>query len=161
MTTDRKYADPRVPSWLFDFACESNRIEGMGPANAAECAALRDFIYGRPTVERLQAYVGVVAPGHRLRDKRGLNVRVGDHIAPPGGPEIRDRLVDLLATLDQREPYHVHIDYETLHPFTDGNGRSGRALWLWHHISHGTEARPQAIGFLHTFYYEALSNSRR
>lgn len=150
-----------LPAWLIDFADESNRIEGIGPASDVELTALAEFISARPTVERLQSYVSAVAPRHRLRNKRGLNVRVGDYVAPEGGPAIRDRLIDLLASIDHREPYHVHVDYEMLHPFTDGNGRSGRALWLWHHISQGTAARPQAIGFLHTFYYETLSNARR
>ena len=40
------------------------------------------------------------------------------------------------------------------HPFTDGNGRSGRALWLWQMNNHAP------FGFLHTFYYQTLENSR-
>ena len=47
----------------------------------------------------------------------------------------------------------THVRYELLHPFLDGNGRSGRALWLW--------LMGQApLGFLHTFYYQTLSAAR-
>lgn len=150
------------PLWLVAFANESNHIEGMGAATEAEIDALGELVYRASIgVPELEHYVKVVAPGHKLRRKRGLNVRVGDHIAPPGGPDIEAGLQHLLATLDQGTPYSNHVAYELVHPFTDGNGRSGRALWLWEHIQNGTEARPMALGFLHTFYYETLSNARR
>ena len=48
--------------------------------------------------------------------------------------------------------YVLHCRYESLHPFTDGNGRSGRALWLW--MMGGIEEAP--LGFLHTWYYQSL-----
>lgn len=147
--------------WLQSFSDESNKIEGMDKAEAREVAALRQFIeLDTVTVEALAAYVDVVAPGHRLRDRAGLNVRVGDHIAPAGGPLIRTRLEELLAFLPRAAPYHNHVAYETLHPFTDGNGRSGRALWLWQHLHFGSGERAKALGFLHSFYYETLHFSR-
>lgn len=47
-------------------------------------------------------------------------------------------------------PWEVHIAYEMLHPFTDGNGRSGRMLWAW-------QMRNFPLDFLHTFYYQTLN----
>ncbi len=58
-------------------------------------------------------------------------------------------------------PYISHVAYENLHPFTDGNGRSGRALWLWQ-MMHGTMRQvnmARDLGFLHTFYYQTLNAS--
>ena len=142
---------------LEDFVRESNRIEGIlrGPTGA-EIDAHAAFLYlPRPKVSDLEGFVSVVAPGHRLRDQHGLNVRVGNHIAPPGGPEIRAALDTLLArAFTPDDPWQIHIEYETLHPFTDGNGRSGRALWLW-------QMQVAPIGFLHQFYYQTLERVGR
>lgn len=145
---------------LRDFVVESNRIEGIErPPTAKEIAATQAFInLIRPTTADMEQLVATYAPGHVLRDRHGLDVRVGNHIAPRGAPEIRVALDTLLYRVaegaDAYHPWQAHIDYETLHPFTDGNGRSGRALWLWQ-----MQAAP--IGFLHQFYYQTLSGVRR
>lgn len=151
------------PDWLRRFAEESNRIEGiMGPAQQDELDALAEFL-SRPHISGydLARYVAVVAPGHLMRTKPGMNVRVGGHVAPEGGEAIPEAVGGLcVRAYGGDTPYDVHVAYELLHPFTDGNGRSGRALWLWQHMQQGTDARPKALGFLHTFYYEALSHAR-
>lgn len=139
---------------LKDFVAESNRIEGiLREPTLAEQEAHATFInLVQPTTADLEAFVSVVAPGHRLRDKPGLNVRVGNHIAPFGGPEIRAALDTLVArAFRPDDPWQIHIEYEKLHPFTDGNGRSGRVLWLW-------QMQIAPIGFLHQFYYQTLAH---
>jgi Fic family protein len=55
-------------------------------------------------------------------------------------------------------PYQQHHQYESLHPFTDGNGRSGRTIWAWHMMRVGRD--PFALPFLHRFYYQALEAGR-
>jgi Fic/DOC family len=145
---------------LNDFVRESNQIEGINrDPTTKELDAHATFINKMfPMTADLEAFVAIIAPGHRLRDQYGLDVRVGNYIAPRGCPEIRTSLDTLLARVhegaDMYHPWQAHIDYETLHPFTDGNGRSGRALWLW-------QMHDAPIGFLHKFYYQMLSNIRR
>ena len=139
------------------FVAESNHIEGiLRPPTNEEVAALEEFL-ARPGIKTpdLQQLVSVFQPDAVLRDRDGLDVRVGDHIAPSGGPRIPEMLDRLLMAIwtGNIEPWQAHVEYETLHPFTDGNGRSGRALWLW-------QMRDAPLGFLHTFYYQTLSNSR-
>lgn len=135
-----------------DFVRESNRIEGIGrEPTEQEVNAHRDFLKLQfIRVEDLENLVSVLQPGAKLREEAGMDVRVGDYVAPRGGPEIVERLSSLLRSMQSQGAYDTHLAYEHLHPFTDGNGRSGRALWLW---QMGGDA---PLGFLHRFYYQTL-----
>lgn len=143
-----------------NFMMESNRIEGIHRApTEAEIGATLDFVsLPKLTVQDVVALVKVYQPNAVLRDSPELNVRVGQHIAPRGGSGIVRELESLLAHVSAREGgdavYRRHCEYETLHPFTDGNGRSGRAIWLW-----GMRDYP-VIGFLHMWYYQSLQALR-
>lgn len=103
---------------------------------------------------------------------RTIRVRVGDYVAPP--PErVAPLMADLLQWWNQEavglspilSSAIVHHQFETIHPFADGNGRAGRMLSLWelyrrgfdnHHIFSVDEFywddRPR--------YYAALKNVR-
>ncbi len=145
-------------SWLHHFVIESNRIEGIELDNPRVDEYER-FLDSKGLVGDLETFVGQLAPGHTLRDRPGLDVRVGAYAAPAGGPEIRNLLEALISDPFKMTPYQLHCAFENLHPFTDGNGRSGRVLWLWR-IIHGDDnyelQRVRHLGFLHTFYYQAL-----
>ena len=64
---------------------------------------------------------------------RPYNVRVGNHI-PPDWNEVPSLMVELDAFLSDGSIPPVlkavwgHIQFETIHPFADGNGRIGRLL---------------------------------
>lgn len=144
----------------FKFVAESNRIEGILrlPFDAEIDEHQRFMALAQVNVVDLVQFVSVYQPGARLRDQVGLNVRVGDHLPPLGGPAIRNEVERILRLANDNlyVPFLVHCMYETVHPFTDGNGRSGRVLWAWHMQKYGG----CPLGFLHHFYYQALQGNR-
>jgi hypothetical protein len=145
---------------LLDFISESNKIEGLYPKPTAQLCAYIDFLTLN-TVYRgdVQRFVAAIEPAARLRDQPGLDVRVGNYFPPPGGPGISLQLDAVLEMMQQRRrtPFSLHVAYESIHPFTDGNGRSGRVLWLWQMQKRGYDGRR---GFLHEFYYQTLDAQR-
>lgn len=151
---------------LVAFVRESSAIEGIRrDPLPREIEAHEIFLaLEKVTIADLEEFVGVVA-GASLRRRPGMDVIVGPHEPPPGGPKIKAELAELLTVLHNTieghsriTPWEAHVEYETLHPFTDGNGRSGRVLWAWQMLREGRD--PFGLGFLHTAYYQALGASR-
>lgn len=150
---------------LLDFIDESNRIEGIRrPVRDAEIQAHETLLSAAfLSVPKLEHFVDVVA-GVKLRNRKGMDVRVGSHYPPPGGEHIHAQLKALLDSLKPGSsflpsPYELHQQYESLHPFMDGNDRSGRAVWAWHRQEIGRD--PFSLGFLHSWYYESLNATRK
>lgn len=146
---------------LGDFIVESNMIEGIyAEPSDKEIVAYKKFLsLSRLSVRSLEEFVWDIQPRAVLRELPHHIVSVGKHVPPKQGPSLVYALEDLLDLYnlkrrDKYQHYQLHLDYETLHPFTDGNGRSGRALWLWY--MGGIKKAP--LGFLHTFYYQSLSH---
>jgi hypothetical protein len=146
------------------FVAESNRIEGITTVLPREIQAHERFLaLESPGPRDLEVFVWTINPPpqpHALRREEGMNVRVGRHIAPSGGAEIERAIHRLMrdAIEKAQDPYRIHCRYETLHPFMDGNGRSGRLLWAWQMTHQRGEGI--SLGFLHRFYYQTLEHSR-
>lgn len=69
---------------------------------------------------------------------RTIQVRVGRH-SPPAAADVSGLMFELLEWWNQRamevspvlSSAILHYQFEWIHPFADGNGRTGRALALW------------------------------
>jgi Fic family protein len=89
---------------------------------------------------------------------RTIRVRVGSYVPPP--PErVRPMMSDLLEWWNKREQISpilssaiVHHQFETIHPFADGNGRTGRMLSLWELYRRGFDNHH--IFSIDEFYWE-------
>lgn len=167
----RRQAGSQHHTSICEFIKESNKIEGIyTKPDKKSFDAYYNFIeLDAISISDLKEFVEVVQPDAALRDSVGslMNVRVGSYIAPPGGKEIA---VELQAILDSVNAafnkfpdevnnispvttYNTHLAYERLHPFTDGNGRSGRVLWLWMMLHYEAYLAP---AFLKNWYYQTL-----
>jgi Fic family protein len=94
---------------------------------------------------------------------RNVEVKVGPYL-PPKAREVKSLMTDLLYWWNTKGPELspvlsqaiIHYRFEAIHPFADGNGRTGRTLALWelyrrgfdtHHIfsvdEHYWEDRPR------------------
>ena len=88
---------------LEKFIEESNEIEGIRLGDDTdsmdwECLASLDFIL-KPdtlTVDNISNFVDVVERGARLRNKPGMDVRVGNHKQPRGGSVVEGMLGGIL-----------------------------------------------------------------
>ncbi len=90
---------------------------------------------------------------------RSMRVRVGQFVPPP--PEdVSGLMFELLEWWNKDAPglsavlssAIVHHRFETIHPFADGNGRTGRALALWELYRRGFDSHH--IFAVDEFYWE-------
>lgn len=144
----------RFSSRLMEFAKESNRIEGITNADDNErmFEKLEAFLkFKELTAVRVCSFNewGV------LRRNAGMDVSIGGRSCLPGGDSLKHHFALIIHTLRERCAFVNHVEFEKLHPFTDGNGRTGRAIWLWQMVrQHNYDL---SLGFLHKFYYQVLS----
>ena len=88
-----------------------------------------------------------------------MRVQVGEYVPPPPG-EVPGLMLELLGWWNDDAPVLspvlssaiVHYRFEAIHPFADGNGRTGRALALWELYRRGFDTHH--IFSVDEFYWE-------
>ena len=129
---------------------ESNLIEDINNRRAnfdmlltwcylVEYHQLSDFVI-KQTHKMITAHQQDLAESDKGQ-YRQITVRVGARICPP--PYIMLELMHnwILDMQDYKnqDPKKMHIRFEKIHPFRDGNGRLGRMLMWWHEYHLGRQ----------------------
>lgn len=152
---------------IIDFVRESNKIEGITSKPTGDQMA---FVHSFLSIDKvdagsMHAFLDFFEPKAEFRCKPGMNViihtgNVVNHRPIPGGPEVERKFEQVLEAANEGvHPWIVHQEYETLHPYMDGNGRSGRILWAWQMLNQ--KITPGiSLGFLHAWYYQSLEHGR-
>lgn len=121
--------------------------------------AHRKVITHAEVVKVHRILAGEVMDQGQAGEYRTIRVKVGDYIPPP--PEkILSMMSDLLQWWNKRaselspilSSAIVHHQFETIHPFADGNGRVGRMLSLWELYRRGFDNHH--IFSIDEFYWE-------
>lgn len=144
---------------------ESNLIEGIDNPDFDDQAMIAwDYLENQPklthhVVRKTQKIITLLQadlmPHQRgyYRDMSETNVRVGSFQAPHYS-EVETMMENWLLSMDYPEnvdPKAAHRAFELIHPFVDGNGRTGRMLMWWHELKRGRA--PTLIKYDERFAY--------
>jgi len=138
-------------------------VTDAGRAVAANFHAVTDALAGVARYDDHRAAHDRLMKGQHTPAFAGFRetfVRVGDHVAP-APRRVWELMVDLAEFTSSHQPTVVnaalaHAQFETIHPYADGNGRIGRALLV------GALGAPVSPWLLmeRPSYYDALRDYR-
>lgn len=147
---------------LVPFLTESLLIENiLRPPFRTEIEATEKFLMlPKLSLDAVTDLAKIFEPRAALRNVKGMDVRVGNHVPPKGGAAIVRGLKMIIEQANKGDkPYEVHTAFQTLHPFMDGNGRTGRAVWAWQMVKdRGVYAGLDKL-FLQRWYYQSLRDA--
>lgn len=103
-------------------------IERVGWMLNAWSFALGEF--NRPTISSAILIGQLIEPRKNKPGIRKCAVQVGSVICPPAS-EIKSLLFNLFASRETLSPMDFYKGFQEVHPFVDGNGRTGKVLLNW------------------------------
>ena len=138
-----------------EFLRESNAIEGVhDQGSLLDAHAAWDYLHTRkkltiPAVLKVHELLMVnqPIPSHSLGWWRSCRIFIGRseglnwQYIPSAMEEWVNKMnmdLDFASTAEDREKTSrsLHVEYEKIHPFIDGNGRTGRMFMNWHRLQH-------------------------
>ena len=139
---ETRYSLAQIQSCLRD----SNAVEGVfGDKAADDALAAWVWLGGRDGLNQaaILGCHGVLMQGIDPRMAgivRNVNVRVGGYSCPPWDrvPRLMDAwLMNHSKASDAEAIKRAHVAFEKIHPFEDGNGRTGRIIMNWQRVRAG------------------------
>lgn len=119
-------------------AKDSSAIEGVFGTWPVwrHAQGIKELMREPSSLESMLKTHGVIMEGQEHAQPgrlRAVNVRVGNHIGPlhTEVPELMGNLYRYIGESEDDpllKAVYAHLQFETVHPFADGNGRTGRAL---------------------------------
>lgn len=135
------------------FLKESNAIEGVYDYNSFEQAKMAwEFAIGLEQMQfdellHIHALLMINLNSRIAGKLRKVDVMVGGRICPKAGsvrrmlyqfiPNLNRQLGDMIEGIKEDVCRAIHVDFERIHPFEDGNGRVGRILYNWQRVKNG------------------------
>lgn len=129
-----------------NFIQESNLIEGIADKESHDQALLAwDYLLSVDTISpaTVRNVHATLMRNQGLSTKylgefRDCDVYVGGRVCLPPS-DIADLIGDWCKHMNKgtADDIELHVLYENIHPFVDGNGRTGRMFWQWYRLKRG------------------------
>lgn len=162
-----------MESDVIDFLQKSNYIEGEYDSQSLDDAVEAwKFLIGKKhiSVGNVLKTHGILMQSRKLKEKykgnfRDVPVMVGGRICPPAieiAPKI-ERWFKFANNTDfesidnetkESVIKQMHVDFEHIHPFVDGNGRVGRIILNWQRVKNGLPVLIINEGYEQREYYK-------
>jgi len=139
---------------ILQFAIDSDKIEGEEFCMAHHRALVHIINVKDLTEQALLDAHRMFSDEEWAGKYRTVMVTVGKHV-PPAPHMVKLLMSNWSLDLHKMDSFEAHNRFEKIHPFFDGNGRMGRAIWLRKALAEGYNFE---ISFLHSYYYATLAH---